>query len=82
MTETESYQDAPSEVHEKGQDLSLNIDLASPLLRCQFELVANYDWHASDGEADCDYDEDGKDLCGQEIHVSYSAVKAVTARSA
>ena len=59
VTETESYQYTPSEVHEKGQDLSLNIDLASRLLRCQFELVADYDWHASDGEADCDYDEDG-----------------------
>ena len=59
VTETESYQDTPSEVHEKGQDLSLNADLASPLLRCEFELVANYDWHASDGEADCNYDENG-----------------------
>ena len=73
MTETESNEDAPSKVHEKSQDLSSDVGLASPLLGGQLEFVAYYDRDAADDEADHDYDQDGEDLRGQEIHDARSA---------
>ena len=69
MTEAESHEDAPSEVHEEGQDLRPDVGLAAPLLRRQLELLADHDGDAADGEADRDDEEDGEDLRGQELHV-------------